>query len=51
VAAMIILVGNMKKKDHLEDLGIDGKKILKRILKKQDVRVWPGFIWLGIGFL
>jgi hypothetical protein len=36
------------ERDHLGELGIDGRKILKQIIKKQSVRVWTGFIWLGI---
>jgi hypothetical protein len=31
-----ILVGNLKKRDHLEDLGVDMRIILERILKKCD---------------
>jgi hypothetical protein len=34
-----ILVGNLKGRDHLGDLGIDGRIILKWILKKCDMRV------------
>jgi hypothetical protein len=34
-------------KRNLKDLVIDGR-ILKWILKKQDMTVWPGFIWLRI---
>jgi hypothetical protein len=37
---------NLKGRDHLGDLGVDGKIILKRILGKQDVRMWTAFIWL-----
>jgi hypothetical protein len=35
-------------KNRLEDLGADGKIILRIILKKWAGRVWTGFIWLGI---
>jgi hypothetical protein len=30
-------------RDHLEDLGVDGKIILKLILKKQGRKWWTGF--------
>jgi hypothetical protein len=39
---------NLKRRDHLEDLGVDGRKILKSVLKKQGECVWTGFIWLRI---
>lgn len=29
-------------KDHLEDLGVDGKKVFKWTLKKQNERMWAG---------
>jgi hypothetical protein len=38
----------LKGKDHLEDLGIDGKIILELILGKQ-VKGWAGCIWQGMG--
>jgi hypothetical protein len=31
-------LGNLKERNHLEDLGIDGSVIFKRILNKQDGR-------------
>jgi hypothetical protein len=31
----------MKRTDHLEDLGVDERIIIKWILKTQGVRVWP----------
>jgi len=40
--------GDMKERDHLEELCIDGKTILNLILNKLDVRAWTGFIWLWI---
>jgi hypothetical protein len=40
---------NLKQIYHFEDLDIDGMMTLKRILKKQDGRLWTGFVWLRIG--
>jgi hypothetical protein len=39
---------NLKRKNHSEDMGVDGI-ILKWILEKKRVMVWTGFIWLRIG--
>jgi hypothetical protein len=39
----------VKGRGNSEDLGVDGKIILKWILRKQDAGVWTGFIWLRIG--
>jgi hypothetical protein len=41
--------GNLRKRDHLEDLAIDGRIILRWIFKKWDVGLWTGLIWLRIG--
>jgi hypothetical protein len=40
--------GILRDRDHLEDVGVDGKVILERIFKKWD-GAWTGLIWLQIG--
>jgi hypothetical protein len=40
--------GDLAGKDQLEDLGIDGKIILKLICKRYG-EAWIGLIWLMIG--
>jgi hypothetical protein len=37
-----------KEIGHMEDLGIDGRIIIKLIIKKQDASQWTGFLRLGI---
>jgi hypothetical protein len=44
------LLGTLKGRDHLEDLDLDGRLILKWVLEKEDVKLWFGFIWLSVGF-
>jgi hypothetical protein len=46
-----ILVGNLKGRDHSEDLGVGGRIILEQILGKCNEKLWNGFIWLRIGLL
>jgi hypothetical protein len=43
------LVGKPEGKNHLEDLGIDGKIILEWVLMIYGGVVWNGCIWLRIG--
>jgi hypothetical protein len=39
---------NLKKKDNLEDLGVDGEIILKQTFKKKDEMALTRLIWLRI---
>jgi len=39
----------LKESGHLEDPGVDGTIILRRIFRKLDVVAWTRLIWLRIG--
>jgi hypothetical protein len=41
--------GSLKRIDHLEDVGTDGRIILEWILQKCGRNLLTGFIWLRIG--
>jgi len=41
--------GNLRERDYLGDLGVDGKIILSCIFRKWDVGVWTEWSWLRIG--
>jgi len=43
------LVGRHEGRDHLEDLGISGRIILKLIIKKWDGAAFTALLWLRIG--
>jgi hypothetical protein len=44
-----VLVEGFSGRDRLEDPGVDGRIILRWILRKWDVGVWTGSGWFRIG--
>jgi len=47
--AYSVLVNNPERKMPLEDLRMDGRLILKFVVKGKNSREWTGFIWLKMG--
>jgi hypothetical protein len=41
--------GHLRERDHLEDLGADGRIVLKFVFKECEGEAWTGLIWLRIG--
>ena len=41
--------GNLRERDHLEDKGVDGRIILRWILRTRNVGVWTGSSWFSMG--
>ena len=40
---------DMRERDRVEDLGVDGRSILRWVLTKWDWESWTRLIWLRIG--
>ena len=40
--------GDQSGGDRLEDLGVDGTKILKLIFKEWTGEAWTGLLWIGL---
>jgi len=40
---------NLRERDHLEDVGKDGRIILRWTFRKLDVGAWTGLSWLRRG--
>jgi len=40
--------GNVKERNLMGDLGVDGRIILRWIFRKWDVGIWTGSSWLRI---
>ena len=40
--------GNVRDRDHLEDVGVNGRIILRLIFMTLDVGAWTGLGWLRI---
>ena len=40
---------NMRVRDHLEDPGLHGRIIIRKIFRKWNAGLWTGSSWLRIG--
>jgi hypothetical protein len=41
--------GDRRERNHFEDLGVDGRIVLKWIFKKWEGEAWTGLLWLRTG--
>ena len=44
-----VLVGRPEGKNHFESLGVEGRIILRWIVRKGGGMAWTGLVWLKIG--
>jgi hypothetical protein len=44
-----VFVGDPMERDHMEDLMIDGRIILKWMFKMWDGEAWAGLLWIRTG--
>ena len=45
----MVLVGNLRERDHFDDAGLNGRKILRWIYRRWEGVVGTGWSWLRIG--
>ena len=45
----VLVRGNLRARDHLEDPDVDGRIILRWIFRKWDGGAWTASIWFRIG--
>ena len=41
--------GNVKERGRFQDLGVDGRSVLKWVVKQSDGRLWTELNWLKVG--
>jgi hypothetical protein len=49
VLYVVFWSGNLRERNHLGDPSVDGRIILRWILRKWEVGLWTGSSWLRIG--
>ena len=41
--------GNVKEREHLEDMDVDGRIMLQLVINRQYGWTWTGLLWLRLG--